>query len=123
MPKTSPSTSGWAMKRWRWSIRKPRRGSGSRSTGPGRCSNDRLSALVVDLGQGLERGALDVLQEGAAAGGDVGHLVGQAELLDGLGRLPAADDGDRPGPGQRLGDGPRALAVRLVLELAQRPVP
>ena len=44
------------------------------------------------------------LEERAAAGRDVGHLVGQAELLDGLGRLAAADGRDGRGVGHRLGD-------------------
>ena len=62
-------------------------------------------------------------EEGAAAGRDVGHLVGEAELLDGLGRLAAADDGHGRRVGHRLGDALRPLAERLVLELAHRAVP
>src|SRR5205823_5702214 len=114
---------GAAATRWvRLAGRRRRRRAARR---PPRTSSfsERPSAAVLDLVEGDEGRALDVLQEGAAAGGDVRHLVGQAEFLDGLGRLAAADDGDRLRRRQRLGDGPRPLAVRLVLELAQGAVP
>src|SRR5262245_41518053 len=51
------------------------------------------------------------------------YLVRQAELLDGLGRLTAADNRDGLRIRQGLGGRSRPLAVRLVLELAQGPIP
>ncbi len=48
------------------------------------------------------------LQRGAAAGGDVRDLVGEAELFDRSGRVAAADDRDRAGLRQRRRDGFRA---------------
>ena len=61
-----------------------------------------FSLRYVDARQLL---ALEELEGGPAAGRDVGHLVGQAVLLDGRDRVAAADDRDRargrwprPGP-------------------------
>ena len=80
------------------------------------CSRDRhqippslLAQVSVDARQLL---ALEELERGAAAGRDVGDLVGEAVLLDGRDRVAAADDGDRAvrgGVGQRLRDRERAL--------------
>src|SRR5579883_3323314 len=82
-----------------------------------------LPAGVVDLVQGRERRALDVFQKGTAPGRDVGHALRQPEFLDRLRGLAAAHHGDRPRVGQRLGDGPRPLAVRCIFVLAERTVP
>ena len=57
---------------------------------PGRRSRVRRQQ-GLDAGQRL---ALDELERGAAAGADVGHLVGQPELLDRRHGVAAADDGD-----------------------------
>ena len=38
--------------------------------------------------------ALEELQRSAAAGGDVGHLIGKAQLLNSSCGVAAADDGD-----------------------------
>src|SRR5438067_13581471 len=64
------------------------------------CRRTRLSSLGLvqkrgDAGQFL---ALEEFEGGAAAGGDVAHLVGQAHLLDGGGGVAAADDGGGAGP-------------------------
>src|SRR5262245_11627441 len=86
-------------------------------------NRSELSVTVLDLVEGDEGRALDVLEERPAAGGDVRYLLGEAKLLDCLGRFAAADDGHTVRASQCLGDCARALAVRLVLELAHRPVP
>ncbi len=60
------------------------------------------SATVARPGQVL---AFEELEAGAAAGADVGHLVGQAALVDGAHAVAAADDAQalasRPPPGRR----------------------
>ena len=61
------------------------------------------------LARRAERLALDELHGGAAARGDEGHLVGQAELVDGGHRVAAADDGvGLLVGGHGLGHGPGA---------------
>ena len=70
------------------------------------------SLLVAQVGDAGQLLALEELEGGAAAGGDVGDLVGEAVLLDGRDRVAAADDRDgavRRGVGQRLRDRERAL--------------
>src|ERR1700722_15071203 len=74
-------------------------------------------------GDRRQRLALDELEEGAAAGRDVGDAVLDAVLLDG-GQCVAAT-GEREGLAarNRLGDRARALAELLELEHAHRAVP
>src|SRR5262249_44951193 len=75
----------------------------------------------VDAGKLL---ALEVLQAGAAAGGDVpeGVLV-EAELADRGRGVAAADHGQPVDRGQRLCDGAGATGERVELEDAHRAVP
>ena len=49
--------------------------------------------------------AFEELEAGAAAGADVGDLVGHAGLVDGAHRVATADDADGAGVGNRVGDG------------------
>ena len=67
--------------------------------------------------------ALHELQGGAAAGGDVAHLVGVAQLLDGSRAVAAADDGDGAGLGQGLGHGLGAGGELVELKHAHGAVP
>src|SRR5262245_57522345 len=64
---------------------------------------------VVQQIDALELLSLQHFQGCAAAGRDVGHLVGQAELLDGRGGVAAADDAGGAAGG-RVGDGLGDLA-------------
>src|SRR3990172_10015089 len=67
--------------------------------------------------------ALDELERGAAAGGDVAHLGGEAHLLDGGGAIAAADHRGAIDLAERLRDGASALRERGHLEEAHRAVP
>eukprot|EP00964_Phaeocystis_antarctica_P164350 scaffold142275_cov60-Phaeocystis_antarctica.AAC.1 len=81
----------------------------------------------------LERGhagqdlALEELERGATAGGDVRHLLGEASLLHRRDRVAAADDGDAAvlagDLGERVGDVECALGEGLKLEDAHGAVP
>ena len=51
--------------------------------------------FLVEAGNAGQLLALQELQGGAAAGGDVGHLVRKAQLLHSRRGVAAADDGDR----------------------------
>ena len=56
----------------------------------------RVVQCLVEDGEAGQLLALEVLQAGAATGGDVAELVvGEAELAHGRGRVAAADDGQR----------------------------
>src|SRR5262245_10827993 len=70
----------------------------------GKSRDGRGPESLVDLGQRRELLPLDVGQESPAAGRNMGHLVIESELLDGLGCFATADHGDRLAPGHRLGD-------------------
>src|SRR5262249_16688455 len=93
------------------------------SDNPKSANQNPQSRPVVNLRQALELLALDVGQERPAAGGNVGHLVGITELLDGFGRLAPAHYRDRRAGCHRLRDGLRSLAERRLLEPAHRTVP
>ena len=87
----------------------------------------RIETIRLLVGQGFDAGqllAFEELEAGAAAGGDVGDLVGYAGLVDGGDRVAAADDG---GGGlvrrNRLGDGVGADGEARELEDAGRAVP
>eukprot|EP00899_Mesostigma_viride_P028401 jgi/Mesvir1/8746/Mv26114-RA.1 len=70
--------------------------------------------------------ALEQLQGSTATGGDVGHLVREASLLDGRDGVTTADDGDHALSRelrQGLGDGIRAHRKLLKLKHAHGPVP
>src|SRR5207245_7457599 len=67
--------------------------------------------------------ALDELERRAAAGRDMGHLVREAGLLDGLDRLASAHDRDRSASGEQLRDTPRALRELGDLEHPEGTVP
>src|SRR5690606_22461809 len=73
-----------------------------------------------DRGQRL---ALEELEEGAAAGGDVGHAVGDPVLVDRGQRVAAAGDRKRIRRRDRARQGFGALAEGVELEHANRPVP
>src|SRR5712664_1947297 len=73
-----------------------------------------------DAGQSL---SLDELERGAAPGRDMRHLAGEAELLDRLHRLAAADDRHRAARREELRDALRAGRERWDLEDADRSVP
>src|SRR3984957_7332628 len=79
---------------------------------------------VVQRLEARQGGALQVLQAGAAASGDVAERVlGEAELTHG-GRGVAAADHGQPGPlGDGLGHGQGARRERGELEHADRAVP
>ena len=75
----------------------------------------------------LERGhagqdlALEELERGAAAGGDVRHLLSETSLLHRRNRVAAADDGDAAvlarDLGERVGDVEGALGESLAREV------
>ena len=69
--------------------------------GPRSCPGSSL--FIQQAGYAGQLFALQEFQAGAAAGGDVGHLVGIAQLLHGGRGVAAADDGD----GVRLCTEPR----------------
>src|SRR5687767_6731003 len=81
----------------------------------------RSAFQYSDAGEFL---ALEVLEAGAAAGGDVaeGGLV-EAELSDRSGGVPATDDGQAVDPGQGLGHRAGALGELVDLEHPHRTVP
>src|SRR4029077_12943843 len=87
--------------------------------GGGRSSK---GALLQD-GDRRQRLPLDKLEDGAAAGRDVGDAVLDPVLLDGGQRVAAA--GEREGLAARYahGDGARALAELRELEDSHRAVP
>ena len=62
---------------------------------------------------------LDELERRATAGADVVHPVGEPELTERRGAVPAADDGEAPTVGDGLGDGTRP--GREGLELGDLP--
>src|SRR3954452_4101582 len=68
--------------------------------------------------------ALEVLEAGTAAGGDVSERrLLEAELPHGCGRVAAADHREAGDLGQRLRYGAGALREGVDLEHAHRPVP
>ena len=60
--------------------------------------------FVVERGDARQLQSFQELQRSAAAGGDVGHLVGKAELGDSSHAVAAADDRDGARSGNRFGD-------------------
>ena len=60
---------------------------------------------------------------GAAASGDVGHLAGEAALVDGADGVATTDDANRVGIGNRLADAHGASSELVHLEAAHRAVP
>src|SRR4029453_11773700 len=86
--------------------------------GPRRRSSDGRDG--GDAGQGL---ALEQLEAGPAAGGQVVDPVGQAERGQGGGRVAPADHGVAVGGGHRLGDRLGAGGEGGQLEHAHGPVP
>src|SRR5690606_33117795 len=83
-------------------------------------------ALRLQHRQARERLALDVLEHGAAAGGDVADGLGQAGLVERGHRVAAADDREGAaggGLGEGAGDGEGALGERGHLEHPHRAVP
>ena len=83
----------------------------------------RSVSLFVEAGDAGKHFALKELERGAAAGGDVCHPVGVAELFDRRGGVAAADDGDGAGLGYRVSDGNGAAREMLPLGNAHRAVP
>ena len=88
----------------------------------------RLAARPVqEDGDAGQLAALEELERRAAAGRDVGHLVGEALLRDRGDRVAAADDDRRAGLGRSARNRAIALACRAAndgdLEHAERPVP
>lgn len=55
-----------------------------------------VQSLVLQSRHARQNLALQELQRRAAAGGDVCHLLGEAQLLDRRRRVATADDGHRP---------------------------
>jgi hypothetical protein len=78
---------------------------------PGQLLISKLSARRAPLQdlEGRQGLALQHLQEGAAAGGDVAHLLLDAVLGDGRQRVAAAGDAEGGRLGDGLGDGPGAV--------------
>ena len=89
--------------------------SGGRSrscTGPDRLHLPLLIRQRFDAGEFL---AFEEFEAGAAAGGDVGDLVGYAGLVDGGDRVAAADDADGGLVGRNgMGDGCLLYTSRCV---------
>src|SRR5262249_1521844 len=83
----------------------------------------RVRSRGLQGGEAGELLALEELEGGAAAGGDVGdgvQLAGAGERGD---RVAAADDGRAGAGGERGGDGQRAVREGVALEYGHRPVP
>mmetsp|Transcript_13005 Transcript_13005/g.22029 ORF Transcript_13005/g.22029 Transcript_13005/m.22029 type:complete len:479 (+) Transcript_13005:86-1522(+) len=79
---------------------------------------------LVEGGDTGEDLALEQLEGGATAGGDVGHLVSEACHLDSGHGVTTTDDGDRVGHfSEGVGDGEGALGEGLHLEHAHGAVP
>mmetsp|Transcript_11079 Transcript_11079/g.26960 ORF Transcript_11079/g.26960 Transcript_11079/m.26960 type:complete len:493 (+) Transcript_11079:174-1652(+) len=86
----------------------------------------RLAATRLRLVEGGHAGehlALEELERRAAAGGDVGHLVGEARLLNRRDGVTAADDGDAVEVGQGVGDAEGALGEGIHLKHTHGTVP
>src|SRR5690606_15031725 len=78
---------------------------------------------LLEHGNGRKTLALEELEEGAAAGGDIRDPVADAELLDGCERIAAARDRERVARRDGLGDAARAGREFRMLEHADRAVP
>ena len=78
---------------------------------------------VPQGGQPGEVAELEQFERRAAAGGHVVDVVGEPELGERRRRVAAADDGERLGVGDGLGQGARAGGEAGVLEHAHRAVP
>src|SRR5690606_40135585 len=86
----------------------------------GRIGVRRSRGQGGDRGQGL---ALEELEEGAAARGDVVDAVAHAELRDGRERVAAARDRVAGGLGHRPGEGLGAAGEGREFEYPDRSVP
>jgi len=82
-----------------------------------------MNLFVLEAGDAGQFKALEDLERRAAAGGDMGDLVGKAELFAGCRGIAAAHDGDGLGIGQSLRHGDGALGKDRVLKHAHGPVP
>src|SRR5690606_25550665 len=78
----------------------------------GAASPARFFRPILERGDGGQAFAFEELEEGAAAGRDIGDIVGDAELLDGGERIAAARDRERAARGHRLRDPARAGGER-----------
>src|SRR5699024_1803232 len=109
---------------WAHSLSSRRLAKASPRSKPWFRSNDQTRILLVlQAGDARQFQALEELERTAAAGGDVGHLVRKAQLLNRSRRVAAADERDRAGRRDRLGDVPGADGEGIELKYAHRAVP
>ena len=83
------------------------------------------ASSALERGDAGQRLAFEKLERRAAAGRDVRHRAGKAELVRGRGRVAAADDAGRAGArrlGDRFADDARAVLIRRLFVDAHRSV-
>src|SRR6267378_623693 len=100
-----------------------------RRTGRNACPTRAKESVCSFVGEGFDAGefaSAEKLEGSAAAGRDMGDLVGNTGLLDGGNRIAASDDGSSTGArgsGDRFGDLERTFCERGHFEYAHRAVP
>src|SRR4051794_40322053 len=122
---TSATASGWVTFIFQLpAIRGVRKAIYVLLSGFGRSRGVCVGGSALEDGDARQLFALEQLETGAAAGGDVAERVlVEAELPHGCCRVATADDGQTADLCQRLCDGLRTLRERRRLEDAHRPVP